>query len=432
MKKERLKVGYIVKMFPRLSETFILNEILELERNDVEVTIFSIKRPNEGIFHPQLSELKADVFYLDEFDLRKWPSWLGKIWTPLRDRQRDFWELMDEALSEVNRIKSDQVILGAWIASQALSRGIQRLHAHFATLPSTLAYYASRISGIDFSFTAHAKDIYVYPFSETLMLEKIAAVTQLITVTEFNRDFIAERTHINLHDKVVVLHNGVDLEAFTGRTGEIEAGLIVAVGRLVPKKGFATLLHACAVLKERGLKFRCVIIGDGSEAEALQELHAELNLGDVVDLYGPAHSGETLQWIQKATVTCLPCTTAEDNNIDALPTALLESLAYGVPAVSTTISGIPEIIESGVEGFLVPPDEPIELADKLEVLLTDAQLRETFSKNCRSKAEQEFDIKKNVARLREYFSTSLRGAPAEEGVCVREVPSEELAERRQV
>ncbi len=415
MSARQLKVGYVVKMFPRLSETFILNEILELERKGVEVTIFSAKRPNEGIFHPQLANLKADVLYLDEFDLRKWPAWLGKSWEALRDKQDNFWSLMDEALQASDRTKTDQVILGAWIGSQGILRGINRFHAHFATLPSTLALYASKISGIDFSLTAHAKDIYVYPFSETLMIEKIASSAQVVTVTHFNKKFIDERCPEDLHEKVVVLHNGINLDRFgvLGDSTEAtsEEALIVGVGRLVPKKGFDTLLRACAILKERAVKFRCVIIGDGSESEALKALKVECNLGAEVDLHGAAHSGETLEWIQKATVTCLPCTTATDNNIDALPTALLESLACGVPAVSTLLSGIPEIIESGKEGFLVEPDDVNALADRLEELLKDKQLRDSFARNCRLKAEREFDIEKNVGRLVEYFSTSLQPSP---------------------
>ncbi len=404
--KNKLKVGYVVKMFPRLSETFILNEILELERTGVEVTIFSMKRPNEGIFHPQLAQLKAQVFYLDEFDLRKWPAWLGKVWSPIRNQQENLWTLMDEALSECNRVKSDQVLLGAWIAAKALTLGIHRLHAHFATLPSTLAYYASAISGIDFSLTAHAKDIYVYPFTETLMQEKIAAASQLVTVTHFNKTFIDERIPENLHHKVVVLHNGINLNKFTPNNSETIDNLIVAVGRLVPKKGFATLINACAILKTRGLTFKCLIIGDGPERETLAQLIQQKNLTDSVTLHGPAHSEETLSWIQKATLTCLPCTTATDNNIDALPTALLESLGCGVPAVSTILSGIPEIIESGQEGFLVEPDATEDLADKLELLLKDKTLRDSLSIKCRQKAEREFDIRKNVARLAQMFAES--------------------------
>ena len=154
-----LKVAYIVKMFPRLSETFILNEILELERSAVEVTIFSIRKPNEGRFHPQLSKLRARVHYLEELDPKKWPVWLGRRWSILASHRQDLFGLVEEGLSRADVNHLDRVWTSAWIAAQCLEDGIQHIHAHFASLPSTLAYWASRISGLPYSFTAHANDI---------------------------------------------------------------------------------------------------------------------------------------------------------------------------------------------------------------------------------------------------------------------------------
>lgn len=406
-----LKIGYIVKMFPRLSETFILNEILELERKGAEVTIFSIKKPNDGRFHPQLSSLKAKVIYLDELDPKKWPAWIGERWQSLRESQSALWDVLDEALQHGDKNLVDFIWWSAWVAVEARKLGLSHLHAHFATAPSTVAYFTHRISGIPFSFTAHAKDIYVYTMEETLLKEKINSAFRMITVTEYNKRSILERAPELDPGKIQVLYNGIDLNRFSPRTdrpgGASAANTIVGVGRLVPKKGFETLIDACRILKDKGVRFRCVIAGDGELAMALEEKRKTLGLVQDITLPGAVNSDEVLELIQSAAVVCLPCAVGADNNVDALPTVLLESLACGIPAISTSISGIPEIIDSKENGFLVEPDQAKQLADSLEKVLADPALRKAFGASGRQKAEREFDLKKNVGTLLEMFVASV-------------------------
>lgn len=404
-KSPALHVGYVVKMFPRLSETFVLNEILELERSGAQVTIFSLKRPNEGRFHRQLSELQAPVIYLDELDGRKWGSWLAKRWDEMRDNQNELWSLIDEELQSPVNGRLELILKSAWAAAEVKSRNIQHLHAHFATLPSTAAYYTSRLAGVTYSFTAHAKDIYVYTPEEILLQRKIETAHRLVTVTDFNHRHLDQTLSGPERNRIVTLHNGIDLERFSP-TGQTEAGLIVGVGRLVPKKGFTDLLTACAKLKERNVTFHCVIAGDGDEDEALMERRAELNLTNEVSFPGAVTSDEAQKLIQRATVVALPCVIAADNNVDALPTVLLEALGCAVPAISTAISGIPEIIEDGVNGYLVEPHDSDTLAERLEQVLKDENLRANFSRAARETAERKFDLKNNVATLRAMFESA--------------------------
>lgn len=395
-----LKVGYIVKMFPRLSETFILNEILQLERQGVEVTIFSLKKPNEGRFHPQLSLLKAQVHYLDELDPKRWATWLGREWSHLQEFAPALWSQVEAALSVGDSARVDLTWQSAWVAARAQALGLAHLHAHFASLPSTVAYFAHSISGIPFTFTAHAKDIFVYGLDEHYLREKLHAAAKVITVTEFNRRFLEERVPTLEKGRIRVLYNGIDLDVFRPDAGvKREPGLILSVGRLVPKKGFGVLLDALALLARRGADFRAVIVGEGSELEALQEKQAALGLTQQLEFTGARNRDEVLDWMHRAAVMCLPCTVGPDNNQDALPTVLLEALAAGLPIVSTTVSGIPEIVDSETDGLLVPPDDAAALATQLERLLGSSDLQAQFALRGRLKAEARFDVRKSVATL---------------------------------
>jgi len=345
-----LRIGYVAKMFPRLSETFVLNEILELERQGAEITVYSAKKPNEGQFHPQLGRLRARVHYLDDLDPKKWATWTAAGWASLEPWTDRILELVREALADGDPERVELVWQAAWLAARARDMGLDRLHAHFATLPALTAHLAHRISGIPYSFTAHAKDIFVYSPAETRLRELIEAADFIVTVTEFNRRHLLDVLPGIDAAKIRMLHNGIDTETFTPvPMAARDADHVLAVARLVPKKGLDDLLAACAVLRDRGRAVRCTIAGGGPEAAALQRRRDELGLGGLVEFCGPVRIDAVRELMRQATVFALPCRVAADNNVDALPTVLLEALASGLPAVSTAVSGVPEIISDGVE-----------------------------------------------------------------------------------
>lgn len=403
----QLKIGYVVKMFPRLSETFILNEMIELERQGVEVTVFSVKKPNEGRFHPQLANLKAKVYYLENLDSKKYPNWISKDWTNLGEATERVWPILKEALAAGNTTRIEQLWWSVWIAARVKELGLSRLHAHFASLPSTIADLAGRIANVPYSFTAHAKDIFVYDMYEHRLKEKLGTSQFVVTVTDFNRKYLIEQGGAEVADKIKLLHNGIDLNRFRPDDNIKRADdLILAVGRLVVKKGFDDLLRACQIMKETKRSFRCLIVGDGPDADSLAQLRIELGLENEVTLTGAKNSDEVNRLISQATIFCLPCKAAEDGNIDALPTVLLEALASGLPSVSTTLSGIPEIIESGKDGLLVEAQDYRGLAQMMSQLLDDKALQEKFAVNGRAKAEAKFDIRLNVSTLRSLFKNN--------------------------
>ena len=423
-KKPLVRIGYVVKMFPRLSETFILNEILELESRGVEVVIFSLKKPNEGRFHPQLAILKASVIYLDDLDVKKWPNWIESEWPVLSPNSRELWKLLNEAFDH-NDIRRIEWILGsAWLASQAQKLGLSHLHAHFATLPSTYAYFAHRISGIPFSFTAHAKDIFVYDTEEHFLREKAQAAGFVVTVTNFNLRYLQEKLPHLDKQKIRVIYNGINVDYF-GKNGPTrrEPNLILSVGRLVAKKGFNILLEACKLLKDKGVSFRCLIVGEGGDLEILQNQKESLGLTQEVIFAGPKNLDEVRDLMHQSSIFCLPCVVASDNNVDALPTVLLEALASGLPAISTAVSGIPEIIDTEVDGILVAPEDAEALSREMERLLTSAELQGKFSKNGIRKASERFNLHKNVDTLLKAYLESVRNNGETQRVASLEMPT---------
>lgn len=419
-----IKVGYIVKMFPRLSETFILNEILELESRGVEVVIFSLKKPNEGRFHPQLAKLKAQVFYLDELDVKKWANWIESEWPTLSPNSGELWKLLNEAFDQKDIRRIDWIWGSAWLAAHALKLGIAHLHAHFATLPSTYAYFAHRVSRIPFSFTAHAKDIFVYDTEEHFLREKASFASFIVTVTKFNLRYLREKLPLVDERKIRVIYNGINVEYFGHEENlQREPNLILSVGRLVAKKGFNILLDACKILKDLGVSYRCLIVGEGNELENLESQKENLGLGSDVIFVGPKNLDEVRALMHQATIFCLPCVIAPDNNVDALPTVLLESLAAGLPSISTAVSGIPEIIDNGIDGILVKPEDPASLAREMERLLSSTNLKNEFGQKGKIKALEKFDLHKNVDTLLKAYLDSFQKTNKKKSTIEPQIPT---------
>lgn len=396
-----LRVGYVVRMFPRFSETFVLQEILELERQGVEVTVFSLNKPNEGRFHPALARLRAPVYYLDDREAKRWWTWLPNEWAAFGEDRSRLWQIVDDVAQKQDGAELDTVFYGALLAARSQSLGLHALHAHFATVSCSLAHYAHRITGIPYSFTAHAKDIFSDSVDREFLTAKINTAQFAVTVTEYNKRFLVEQHPGADASRIRVLYNGVDREYFSPDETARKATppVVMAVGRLVAKKGFADLVRACAILKSRGLLFRCVIVGQGREGPALRALASELGIDDQLELAGARHQEEVRNMMRSASALCLPCLRDTDGNQDALPTVLLEAMAVGLPVVSTRISGVPEIIDTEVNGLMVEPGEPEKLAEALVRVLTDPALSQRLSASGRQKVSERFDIRRNVTTL---------------------------------
>jgi glycosyltransferase involved in cell wall biosynthesis len=410
-----LRVGYVLKRFPRFSETFILNEMLELERQGVEVEVFSLLRPPEESKHALLSQLKARVVYLpsgsavDALTVKQGFADGAVERIPLANAA-DGRTFDDSMPRKGGRDASALVMKSGALALIAKARGHRHLHAHFGSDAATVAMLASRLSGIRYSFTAHAKDIYhTYIDEESdrrMRRAKIAEAAFVATVSDFNRKHLIGIAGTLAAPKIRRLYNGIDLNRFVYSPRGRDPATILSTGRLVEKKGFADLIAACARLRDWQAEFKCIIVGDGPLRGSLARQISESQLDQHVLLVGPKPQEDLIKLMRQATVFVLPCIVTESGDRDGLPTVLLEALASGLPAISTEVSGVPEIIEHGKTGLIAHQSAPEETAAAIAALLNSPSFRQRVAEAGRKKAEADFDLAKNVGVLRQYFEAS--------------------------
>lgn len=406
--RSKLKVGYVLKKYPRISETFVLDEVLALEAAGVEVAKLSLRLPDDGRFHSDLARVRGSVEYLPAPQTRATLHAFRVLEDP-----GGAMEALGPALGFLDRLPEERrlgvLVQALHLAERGVALRLDHLHAHFMSVAAQTAYLAHLFTGISFSVTTHAKDIYRQSVDHSVFREIASAARAVVTVCEANRRYILDTILDGARARVVCIYNGVfpDLIRPPERQG-VPPAVIVAVGRLVEKKGFHVLLEACALLAGRGVEFRCVIGGEGEERAALEALRRRLGLEEMVRLVGTLTRDEVLQLMAGARVLAAPCITGGDGNRDALPTVLLEGLALGLPLVSTPIGGIPEIVGHEQEGLLVREGDPASLAAALERLLGQDDLWLRCSSASRAKALARFDRRHNLIGLVDLFLESTR------------------------
>ncbi|UCD75513.1 MAG: glycosyltransferase [Phycisphaerales bacterium] len=390
------RIGYVVKRYPRLSETFIVTEILAHEAAGLQLDIFALRSPVDGRFHEALGRVRAHVTYLPHERIK-----LAEFWTALAEAKHDFqdlWTIIDEAEPE----EAATVYQAVLLAREVRTRNLTHLHAHFGSVATSVARLTSRLTGVPYTFTAHAKDIFHESVNEEDMRRKLQDAAAVITVSDFNLAYL--RTAFGEDaSRVHRIYNGLDLEEFGFAPPIDRLPIVLAVGRLVEKKGFADLIEACAILAQHGCDFRCEIIGDGELAEPLREQIEQSGLTEHVRLLGPRPRGQVIARIRQAAVMVVPSVIAADGNRDGLPTVLLEAMALGTPCIATDVTGIPEIVRDGETGLIVPQHAPQALADRMEALLADPSSAESLAANARKLIERDFDIHRNTAAMRQFF-----------------------------
>jgi glycosyltransferase involved in cell wall biosynthesis len=396
------KVGYVLKMYPRFSETFILTEILELERRGWDLEILSLRLPVDGRFHPDLARVQAPVHYLQAGSVVK----VEHLWTALRSFLDACGPVGSTHLEMLSRLSPREAAQALDVARIARRDGLTHLHAHFGSTATSVARLAAALAGITYSFTAHAKDIFHEEVQEADLAQKLADASHVVTVSEYNVQFLREH-YGAAADRVVMIHNGLDLERFAARTLRPvrEVPRVVSVGRLVEKKGMDTLLDAVALLRDRGTALRVQIAGAGPLRDQLADQVERLDLGGTVDLLGPLPQDRVRELVADADVFAAPCRVGVDGNRDGLPTVLLEAMALGTPCVSTPVTGIPEVVRDQETGLLVPEDDPSALAAALGSLIADADLRARLAAAARALIVDEFDARRQSALVGELFTT---------------------------
>ncbi len=416
-----LAVGYVLKMFPRFSETFILNEILELERRGVRVVVFSMKVPNETVRQPGVAAVRGTVHVIPPLRGRGWATHADCHLACFLRSPRRYLATLLFMLQRGSRAARQKFAVAPYIARTARRAGIEHFHAHFASGPARQAKFASLLSGIPFSFTAHAKDLFWSGHSHgnnNKLKKRVRLAAFVVTISEYNRRFIERLGFKVPRRRVVTVYNGLDLQHWDFRrpdglpvpTAASEPPLLLAVGRLVEKKGFDVVIEACGLMQRRGVVAQCLIAGDGERRRHLEGLIRLHGLRGRITLAGSIPQDRLIEDLYaRAAWLVVPSVVCADGDQDGIPTVILEAMAVGLPVITTPVSGIGEAVLHERTGLLVPPGDAPALADALARGLMDRALPGPLARNARRLVERRFNLRNNSKVLIHLMTVSARG-----------------------
>ena len=386
------RFAYLFERFPSFGQTFCYREVAELDRQDIAPPIFSIRNPKDEPPQDWDTRIVERVHYLpDEKEL------LEEVRRAAKKRKlgADIVAALDEWGRRTDFLRLYQAL---YVGLRLRTMGIDHVHAHFAGMAARTAFWINKFFPITFSFTAHANDIFS-PRQFEIGLDKLVDRARVIvTETDYAARFLRERFS-HRADRVHRIYNGLDLAEFGRADFSSTPPLIIAVGRLIPKKGFGDLIRACALLAERGKSFRCEIIGEGPLENELRRQIDELCLQNNVVLTGAKPQTQLRGRLAAANVFVLPSVIDPDGGMDNLPTVIMEAMATGLPVVSTNIGGIPEMIIENETGFLVQPGDAAAMADAIENVIYDPSSAAKLGQSGYERARALFSIEKNVREL---------------------------------
>jgi colanic acid/amylovoran biosynthesis glycosyltransferase len=384
--------AYLFERFPSFGQTFCYREVAELYRQGVAAPIFSIRNPKDEPAQDWDARIVQRVHYLPEEkelldDVRR-ASKKGRLAAEIV-AALDGWGRRTDFL---------RLYQAVYVGLRLQEAGISHVHAHFAGMAARTAFWIAKFFPITFSFTAHANDIFAPSKFEIGLDKLVEAARVIITETDYAEKFLRERFPERA-DRIHRVYNGLNLAEFGRATFSSDSPSIVAIGRLIVKKGFADLIRACALLAERGRSFRCDIFGEGPLENQLRAQIEQLGLQEFVQLPGPKPQHELREHLANASVFVLPSVPEPDGGMDNLPTVIMEAMATGLPVVSTRIGGIPEMVIDNQTGFLVQPEDAVALAGAIENVTNDRSLGQRLGQVGCEQAQKLFSIEKNVREL---------------------------------
>ena len=392
----------MVNGFPRLSETFVLQELLDLESRGVNLMVIALAQPDEAVQQDGLARLRAPVEYVPALTgaRRRLGARASHAALLLQGRERYLAALADIVTSpDYSRARLDQAAL---VAHRLMRLGRPPLYVHFAHKPGTIGRFAARLAGVPYALSCHAKDIWLTPADE--LRRKLRDARVVLTCT---REGAAElERHAAGATPVRLVHHGTEVPAVRAQRATAPGPpRVLTIGRLVPKKGHDVLIAAAAALRDHGVAVQLRIAGDGPEWPRLQRLVHELELGDRVVFLGPLTPDEVRDELATASAFALACRVTPDGDRDGLPNVVLEAMARALPVVSTTLAGVAEAVEDGRSGLLVPPENPEALAEALQRVLRDpafaAQLGQRAAERIRSSFDRQHTLPHVFATLTE-------------------------------
>jgi len=393
--------AYLFERFPSFGQTFCYREVAELDRQGITPPIFSIRNPKDERPQDWDARIVERVHYVPREE-----QLLGEVHRASKKRKltSETINALDEWGRRTDFLRLYQAV---YVGLRLQQMGIRHVHAHFAGMAARTAFWIASFFPVTFSFTAHANDIFA-PRNFEIGLDKLVDAARIIvTVTDYAARFLRERFP-NRADRIYRVYNGLNLAEF-GRTDfSSTPPLIVAVGRLIAKKGFADLIRACGLLTEGGKPLQCEIIGEGPLENELRAQIEQLDLQNRAALSGAKPQREVRQRFAAASVFVLPSVVDPEGGIDNLPTVIMEAMATGLPVISTNIGGIPEMVVENETGFLVQPGDAAALAGAIEKLINDRPLAQRLGQAGYSRAQRLFSIEKNVRELCALINTARR------------------------
>ena len=423
--KERGKIAYIVKGFPRLSEAFIANEVRLLTRMGLNLSVFSIKPGDSLADHADLPAIEylPPVSSMSATTLWQWLRQNLGVFTSTQlwhlRRPVRYFATLGFAVANARRYRVGrslkktfikEFLFATEIARRMTQQGQhQHIHAHFCHDATTIAWMVSRLTGLPFSFTAHAKDIYQAKLNPGDLLQRKLAATRFVTTcTLANASHLARQS--GRPDSIYGIYHGLDIEHFTPPSQPSNKSLLklLSVGRHVEKKGFLYLLKACRLLRDRGRSYQLEIVGEpGDQTELMRAYIQEHQLQEQVRLLPPLRQKALAKVYQEAHIFVLPCVILDDGDRDGIPNVMAEAMASGLPVVVSAVSGIPELVTHEANGLLVPQRQINELVNAIERLMDNEQLRADLGQYARVTIEANFDAIQTHRALFNVFQETL-------------------------
>lgn len=403
------KIAYIMSRFPHLPETFILREMIALEKLGWQIELYPLLIQRQELIHHEARPwlVRAHVIPWISFDLLK----VNLARLVLRPRQylSLFYRIFRENFRSPKFLARALLLFprAVWMADKFKANGITHIHAHYATHPALVAWLINQLTGISYSVTVHAHDIFV---EKPMLATKLQDSVFVSSISEFNRKYLADMFGPWVEQKTEIVRCGIDPTYYGNETrmdvDETACLEIISIGSLQPYKGHVYLVRACIELKKRGIPFRCRIVGGGDLRLMLERAIQEGHLDGLVELMGPRTQDEVSRLLQMATCYVQPSVVTPSGKMDGIPVALMEAMVSGIPVVATSISGIPELVRNGDTGWLVPPENVDALADVLSQIYGDPAEAHKRARSGRRWVLDEFELFSNTKKLSSLFARS--------------------------
>lgn len=395
-----MKVAYVMSRFPRLSETFVLGELLAVEEQGHEVELYPLLREREDVVHPEAEALARRAHYQPFLSLAILRSQVHFLLRDPRAYLGTLADLLRGTWGSRNFFVGALGIFPKVVHAARLMRadGVDHVHCHFSNHPAVAGFVVHRLTGLPYSFTAHGFDLHV---DRHMLCEKVAEAAFVVPISEYNRALMIEECGERAEQKAIVIHCGVDTGFFRPRDSAPVAPpfSLLCVGTLHEVKGQRFLIEACRLLSEDGVELVCTLVGDGPDRARLARAVAASGLEGRVTFAGRRTRADVAGLLGSAHAVVAPSVPTAEGKREGIPVVLMEAMASGVPVVASRISGIPELVEDGVSGLLAPPGDPQGLAAALRLLHDDPGLCERLGRAGREKVEAEFDVQASAAEL---------------------------------